>query len=460
MSLISVRGISYEYASGLAVFRGATFSINPGDCAALVGPNGCGKSTLLRLLAGEDQPTTGEVIRRRGLRVEHLPQVLDRDERSAGQRLRAALEACLDADPDLLLLDEPTNHLDGESLAWLHGRLQGFAGAVALVSHDRAFLDETATRILSFERGSIVACEGNYSDYLRDRDTRLQRQWSEYGAEQRRLAADRAAAEKRMSLSGKVARPPAGVRSSQDFYNRKAAKVARTARLLQERARLRPAAAKPWEEQGIPNLSFEHVRRCGDIAVSAGGLSFSYGRKALFRELNFQIRRGERWALQGANGAGKSTLMRVVAGAAQPESGIVHFGANVSVAHLTQECENLDPAGTPLSLCLSGRCDETLARTMLACLKLPAALVERPLTALSAGERMKSALGGILLSGANVLLLDEPTNHLEIEAREALEAALRRFSGTLIFTSHDPWFVRALASHSLSLPDGAITIET
>lgn len=459
MSLLAVRGVSYEYSSGLALFRATSFSIDPGDRAALIGPNGCGKSTLLRLLAGEDQPTTGQIVRRRGLRVEYLPQILEQDQHSAGQRLRAALQVRIDARPDLLLLDEPTNHLDCEALAWLRGQINRFSGAVVLVSHDRAFLDETATRILSFERDTIVACEGNYSDYLRDRDTRLHRQWAEYNAEQRRLSADRAAAEKRMSLSRKVARAPAGVRSSHDFYNRKAAQVARTSRLLKERARLRPDAPKPWEEQPIPDLTFDHVHRSGDVAVSARDVSFAYNRRPVFEALNFHVRRAERWALTGPNGSGKTTLLRLISGAAQPACGDIQLGAHVRVAYLTQECDDLDPRATPLDLCLAERNDVTQARTLLACLKLPAALVERPISTLSAGERTKSALTRVLLSGANVLLLDEPTNHLEIEARAALEAALSRFPGTLIFTSHDPWFVRALVTHSLSLPGGGTTIE-
>ncbi|HNY40622.1 MAG TPA: ATP-binding cassette domain-containing protein, partial [Bryobacteraceae bacterium] len=367
---------------------------------------------------------------------------------------------CIGSDPDVLLLDEPTNHLDQDSIAWLRGCLRRFNGAVVLVSHDRAFLDETASRVFSFERGVVVPCEGNYTAYLRDRDLLLQRQWADYNAEQRRLDADRAAAEKRMSLSRKVARPPAGVKSSQDFYNRKAAQVARTARLLKERARLRPSITKPWEEQSIPDLTFEHVRRSGDIAVSASRLSFSYGGHGVFDDLNFQIRRGERWVLTGANGAGKSTLMRLISGAAEPVSGAIQLGAHTGIAHLPQEFDDLDHNCTPLDICLAERNDVTLARTLLGCLKLPAALIERPLPTLSAGERTKSALARMLLSGANVLLLDEPTNHLEIEAREALEAALRRFPGTLIFTSHDPWFVRSLATHSLSLPACAISIES
>lgn len=360
---------------------------------------------------------------------------------SGGQRTRAGLARALHSDAELLLLDEPTNHLDIAAREWLEDQLAARAGACVLVSHDRTLLRRTATCVLEIERGRVTVFEGGYDDY-RARRALLNRQaWDDYEAFERRQAAAEQAAERRSRLAVRVASTPDGVRGGKDHYARKAAKVARTSRLLRERAARGPAAPKPWEEDPIPPLDFASVRRSGDIALSATGLSKSYPGKPLFTNVTFHLARGERLAIVGPNGSGKTTLLRLLLGLERPDSGAVRFGAHVTPGYYAQDAENLDRAATPLEICGAG----ALSRTLFGCLKLRPDRVEQPLGQASAGERAKVALVRLLVSGANLLLLDEPTNHLEIEAQEALEKTLAQYPGSIVLVSHDRSFLDALA---------------
>jgi ATP-binding cassette subfamily F protein 3 len=369
---------------------------------------------------------------------------------SSGQRARAALARGLLSSADLILLDEPTNHLDVEARVWLEDYLWRTAAACMVGSHDRAFLNGLARRILEIEDGRIRQFEGNYDEYRSQRLLLDRQAWEKYEAQQRRLAAAERAARQRSKLAREVAAAPAGVRSSRDYYGRKAAKVARTARLLGERVAREPQAVKPWEEAPIPRLDFSAVRRSGDIALSVERLAKSYGTKRLFSELTFHLARGERVALAGPNGAGKTTLLRILLGLETADAGEIRFGANVQIGYYAQESENLDPGRTPLEVCGA----HTLSRTLLACLKLHRDRFTQPIASLSAGERSKVALTRLLLSGANLLLLDEPTNHLEIEAQEAVERMLAQFPGTVLLVSHDRRFLESVTSRTVGLPNG------
>jgi ATP-binding cassette subfamily F protein 3 len=190
--------------------------------------------------------------------------------------------------------------------------------------------------------------------------------------------------------------------------------------------------------------------RSGDIALAVSALSKSYGAKRLFVDIRFELRRGERLAITGPNGSGKSTLLRVMLGLEPADAGAVRFGANVVVGHYAQDAENLDRTATPLEICGSG----TLARTMLACLKVRPDRVDRPLADASAGECAKVALARLLVSGANLLALDEPTNHLDIEAQEALEKTLAQYPGSMVVVSHDRSFLEAIASQRMVVLGG------
>ncbi len=384
----------------------------------------------------------GFEARERHLQMAHL---------SSGQRARAELTRLLLTPGDLVLLDEPTNHLDIQARKWLEGYLSRLDAACLMVSHDRAFLNHAVTRIFEIRRGVFTVFEGNYESYREQRALRERQAWERFEARQRRLAAARQASERRMKLARKVAAAPLGVRPNKDFYGRKAAKVARTARILRQRSEREPVAEKPFQETPIPKLDFSNVPRASDVVLRVEGLSKAYGEKELFRGLEFSLRRGERLAVVGPNGCGKTTLLRILLGEVTPDSGVVHRGHNVRVGYYAQEGENLDARKSPLEVCRSVWEGETLVRTILGCLKVRGEQAVRPLATMSMGERGKVALARLLLSGINVLLLDEPTNHLDIEAREAVEETLAQFPGTVLFVSHDEYLIDILADEVLKL---------
>ena len=486
MSLLNIYGLGFRFPATDDLFRNVSFEVNPQDKIGLVGRNGAGKTSLMRILSGKLEPTEGKIVRRSGLQVELVEQSAPAPEGtslldfvlsaqaeieakarqvlgglgfssqetklplsrlSSGQRARAALARGLLSGAHVLLLDEPTNHLDVEAREWLEEFVSGATAACIVVSHDRAFLNGFARRILEIDRLRVRQFAGNYDAYRSRRSLLDRQEWESYEAQQKRIAAAGRASENRAQLARNVAKAPAGVRSSRDFYARKASKVARTARLIRERVSHEPEVAKPWEEAPIPELDFPMVPRSGDIALSVDRLAKSYGSKHLFSDLTFHLARGERVALAGPNGSGKTTLLRILLGLELADAGRYQFGANVRAGYYAQEGENLDPAQTPLEICGG----HVLARTLLACLKLPRDRVVQPVACLSAGERAKVALTRLLVSGANLLLLDEPTNHLEIEAQEAVEQTLAQYPGTVLLVSHDRRFLAAIVSRTIRL---------
>jgi len=371
---------------------------------------------------------------------------------SGGERTRAGLARALSMHSDVLILDEPTNHLDVGAREWLEGHLRNRQSATVLTSHDRALLAAFATRVVEIERGKLRIFEGGFADYRRARDILDRQAWDAYNAFERRRAAVEQAADSRQELARSVAATPegsAGVRNP--FYARKAAKVARTGRILRERVREDARVEKPWEEDPMDGLAFKGVVRSGDIVLAVRGLAKVYGGKTLFRDLSFVLRRGERMVLRGANGSGKTTLLNIILGRERPDAGSIAFGTKVQLASVDQ-IQNWDLDRAPLEICGTS----TNARTLLACLKLRPDRIHRPLRELSGGERTKVALARVLNSGANLLLLDEPTNHLEIEAQEALEQALRRYPGTLIVVSHDRSFLEGIGSKAVCLEMGGM----
>ncbi len=447
MPLLSVHKLSFAYITGLHLFEDVSFSLGSGDRAALVGANGSGKTTLLRLLAGRLEPSSGEIIRSRGLRV----VLIERDEdplQSSGERTRAALAQAMRTPADLYLFDEPTNHLDAEARDWLARWLLKRSCAFLLVSHDRDFLNRVANRTLSIERGGIRTYSGNYDSFLAQQHSRVESHQKNYEAQQRRFSSFAQAAQRRNRLARQVSQAPEGFKHGNDFYARKAAKVARTARLLKERVELERKIEKPWEESGVPPLDFSHVPFCPAVVLHAGPVTTGYSMPVI-RDLEVVLHRAERWAITGGNGCGKTTLLRLLIGQVEAWSGAVRWSAGARVGYYAQEHEQLDLKQTPVETCRQS--DPTSARTMLGCLKLRRELMDRPLGLLSPGERSKSAIARLLLGGYNTLLLDEPTNHLEIEAREALADALNQFPGAMLVVSHDRWFLSRFATHWLEL---------
>ena len=453
MSYLQARGLTLRYAGQHPLFQAVDFDINPGDRIALVGPNGAGKSSLLRILSGVQPPDAGVITKPRGLTVAHFSQSGDGDDPrlSAGQRARARLAEILDEPAGIILLDEPTNHLDTRTRHWLAHQLLRRRHTCLFVSHDEDFLHQMATRVFEIRRGQFREYTGAHAEYLKHSETLNQKNWSAYESEQRQLAAFERAAQRRDRLAAKVADMPPGGAVSRAFYNAKSAKVARTARLLRERLPHETQVAKPWEEQPIPTLDFRHFSRPGDPPIDIQNLTLAYGPRTILNNLTLTLRRGDRWAIEGPNGSGKTSLFRAIRGQLAPTAGTITIAHNVKLGYFAQEAEMLDPRQTPLEACLGECADRTWIHTILACLKLPREYANVPIGQLSLGERAKTALAQLLVSGANVLLLDEPTNHLEIEARHALIATLQQFPGTLLFVTHDSAFRQALATGATAL---------
>jgi len=386
-----------------------------------------------------------------GLGFDSRERALEMGQLSSGQRSRAELARLLLSPADLLLCDEPTNHLDVEAREWLENYLSGIEAACLLISHDRVFLDRATSRTFELRGGTLTAFGGSYDFYREQRELAERQAWERYEAQQRRDAAAMRAAEQRTRTAAKVAKAPAGVRHGHDFYQAKAARIQRTARILRERSTHGPRAVKPFVETAIPVLAFAEVRRSGDTVLRIEDLAKSFDGKPLFHGLSLTVGRGERWAILGPNGSGKTTLLRIVRGLDRADEGRIELGSGVRIGYFSQEGEHMDPAMSPLAFCLAANPDETWVRTVLACLKVRADQVRQPIGSMSGGERAKVALAALLVGGANLLLLDEPTNHLDVEAREALEGTLAQYPGAILFVSHDRRFVEKLAENRIDL---------
>ena len=378
--------------------------------------------------------------RERALPVRHL---------SSGQMARAGLARALVTPADLLLMDEPTNHLDLATRDWLEGWLWTARAACLVVSHDRGFLERVVSRTFELRGGTLTVFEGGYAFYREQRRLLEERAWERYGQQQRRASAIARAAAARAKTASRIVRTPAGVRHGKDFYEGKAARVLRTARILRERSVRESTVEKPRQDPDIPTLDFVSIRRSGGPVISVSGLSKSYEGKPLFADVSLWLGDGERLAVTGPNGSGKTTLLRTLAGLEHPDSGVVTLSAGARIGYFSQEGEHLDLEASPLGWCLAINRDETWVRTILACLRMRADQVQQPIGLLSGGERAKAGLAALLVGGANLLLLDEPTNHLDLDAREALERTLAQFPGAIIVVSHDEQFVAMVATDVL-----------
>ena len=484
MPLVSLEGISIAYGH-LPLLDNASLLVDARERVAVLGRNGAGKSTLLKIISGELVPDAGTVWRQPALRVARLEQdvplsadrsvfevvaaghthhlaedevwlrehqvdlVLSRlglpadaivDTLSGGWRRRVLLARALVGQPDLLLLDEPTNHLDIDAITWLEQFLAGYAGAVIFVTHDRAFLQRLATRIVELDRGELTSWPGDYATYLRRKEDALADEALQQAKFDRKLAEEEAWL--RQGIKARRTRNEGRVRALIAMRNERAARR---------------------EQMGTVRLQVEQAEQSGRLVFDARAISKAYEGRPVISDCSTRIMRGDRVGLIGANGTGKTTLLRLLIGDLAPDTGEVRRGANVHVAYYDQQREQLDPERTVFATIGDGNDTVTAngrSRHVHAYLRDFLFSNERarsPVKALSGGERNRLLLARLFTRPANVLVLDEPTNDLDLETLELLEEQLVAWPGTLLLVSHDRVFLDNVITSTLSFEgDGRV----
>ena len=517
MAILAASGISKSYSARL-LFEGVSFEIAPKDRVGLVGVNGCGKTTLFRILTGEEAADSGSVMKQKEAKIGfmrqnventadtlyesvlsafdglirteeelervsaelsagngHIAALISRQQQlneryqreggltfrsrvrstltglgfvedefdkplskmSGGQRNKAQLAKMLLSGADLLLLDEPTNHLDIESVTWLEDFLKGYPGAFVVISHDRYFLDKVTNRTLEIKNGRLTATNGNYSRHVELTSTQneiLRRHYANQKKEIHRLE---------------------GVVEQQRRWGQAHNFITAEAKLKQIE-RLKSELVAPEKDTSYIHFKFTARETGGNDVLMCDSLSKSYNRP-VFKNASMHIRKGERVFLLGPNGCGKTTLMKIITGREAPDTGTVRLGARVQPGYYEQTMTSLDPASTALEEIHSAypRMDLTDVRSALAAFLIRGDDVFKEVGKLSGGEKARIQLLKLMLSGANLLLLDEPTNHLDISSREALEAALEDYEGTMLIITHDRYLVNRMADRILYMePDG------
>ena len=496
--MLSLSGVTKSFA-GRVLFENASIQVNRGDRIGLVGPNGAGKSTLFSLILTQEPPDEGSVALQRGCTLGFLPQesapagdetvldlatgrvvaatgemdpedpdadfsaeyeALERQPKakrilaglgfretdfdkpartfSGGWVMRAHLARLLVLEPDLLMLDEPTNHLDLEALRWFQEYLRGYSGAFFVISHDREFLNVLANVIIEIRNRRLWRYVGNYDSYLAQRAAQLEQHRLAYEAQQREIAR---------------------IQEFIDRFRAKASKAAQAQERIKQLARMEriepPEALAP-----VVRFSFPQPERSGQRVMTLSGIHQAYGDHWVYRGLDFTVERGQRTVLVGPNGAGKSTLLKILAGVVPFQQGAREPGHNVRVGYFAQyRTEMLDEKRTVLAEAQTGarNVNEEFVRTVLGAFLFRGDDVFKSVSVLSGGEKSRLALVKLLLDPPNLLLMDEPTTHLDIPSIDALISALRQFEGTLVFISHDVYFIRAIAQQVLHVQAGQTT---
>ena len=477
--MVSVENISMEF-SARPILNDITFLINKRDRVALIGKNGAGKTTLLRLIAGEEEPTSGRISKDKDLRIGYLPQhmihnegttlrqevdtVRDQDdpksigqmekvliglgfvrtdfdrpcsEFSGGWRMRIELAKILLLKPDLLLLDEPTNHLDIESIQWLEQWLLQSGSAVLLVSHDRAFLDNVTNRTIEISLGRIYDYQVSYTQFMQLRKERHEQQVRAYENQQKMI------------------------QETEEFIERfrykptKSVQVQSRIKQLEKLERLEV----DLEDNSRLRLKFPPAPRSGDYPIIVEDLGKAYGEHQVFDHVTFTIRRGEKVAFVGKNGEGKSTLVKCIMQEIQDYTGTLKIGHNVKIGYFAQNQASLLDG----ELSVFDTIDRvavgdirTKIKDILGAFMFGGEASEKKVRFLLGGERSRLAMIRLLLEPVNLLILDEPTNHLDMRSKDVLKEALMEFDGTVICVSHDRDFLAGLASKVYEFGDGKV----
>lgn len=514
---ISVNGLVKSFEVGSTLLDGLTFDIHEGECVGIMGRNGCGKTTLFRLLTGELTPDEGEIViaagKRLGLisqiphypagytvedvlrtafaelnaigkRMERLAERLtadapktlldeyDRlsnafhvgggyeqdtevdkicnglgigagmrgqefDRLSGGEKTRVNLGRLLLEKTDILLLDEPTNHLDLRSVEWLEDYIKKFKGTVLTISHDRYFLDRVVGRIIEIAAGKAEFYSGNYTFYLQEKQERFNRQLRQYEQEQAKLK----------QLGYTVERMKGWGINNRVLYRR--------AMSIQHRMERIEKTERPTKEKTL-RARFGEKEFHGDEVLSVKRLGKRFGERTLFSDIELRVGGGERIALLGDNGTGKTTFLRVLLGEL-PGEGTVKFGPSVKAAYLPQVIHFDHPERTLYDTMLYERnCTPQSARDRLGAFLFSGEDVFKTVGTLSGGEQSRLRLCMLMDGKINLLVLDEPTNHLDVASREWIECAIDEYEGTLLFVSHDRYFVEKFATRVWELGNGTI----
>src|SRR3954453_15370332 len=483
-SMLTISQVTKAFG-GRTLFEDASLQVNRGDRIGLVGPNGAGKATLFSLILGEASPDEGKVSVEKSATLGFLPQesapagdetVLklacgDYDEHSdwdvepkakrilhglafresdfnrpaktlsGGWVMRAHLARLLVHEPDLLLLDEPTNHLDLESLVWFQNYLKNYSGAILMISHDREFLNQLVGSIVEIAHRRLVRYRGNWDSYVEQKAARQEQQAAAYKNQQKEIAS---------------------LQLFADRFRAKASKASQAQSKLKQIDRMEKIEPPVAREKTV-HFRFPQPPRRGHRVITLEQMNHAYGQLLVYHGLNFEAERGQRTVLVGPNGAGKSTLLKLLGGSLEVQSGTRELGHNVKVGYFSQyRVEMLKPMMTVLDTArdMANPVSEQVARTVLGSFLFRGDDVFKTTAVLSGGEKTRLALVKLLLDPPNLLLMDEPTTHLDVGSIDALVGALAQYEGTLIFISHDVYFIRAVAKTVLHINAGKLTSYT